>query len=142
MLKYPPMQPTSLTPIDIIGRHNLPLFEKHFSIASSSTNAGEWPEKRLNKEIGPADRKIIGETLQELRENGFYPLELDNTGHIRWGVVTKKLDQLEMEKGLPELVRLPEKQLQDMARRGYLKAIEHVKIKPVSETEMIYEGVV
>jgi hypothetical protein len=142
MLKSPPMFPTPMTPEDIIGRSNMPLFKKFYSIAASSTNSGEFPDKRLNKEIGADDRKAIAETLQHLRDHGFYPNGSDKNKNIVWGTMLKSQSQIEMEKGLGELNGLPEKQLQDMARRGYLMAVKSVGVGPISEAEGIYEETV
>ena len=141
MLKSPPMYPTPMTPEDIIGLSNMDLFKQFYSIAASSTNAGEYPEKRLNKDIGKDDRKAIAETLKHLREHGFYPNGSDRHGSIIWGTMLKSQAQIEMEKGLDELVGLPEKQLIDMARRGYLKVVDSVSVEKVKETEMVYEEV-
>ena len=74
------MFPTEYTPKEIVGDANLKEFRKHYGICSSGTNNGEFPEKRLDKEVGPATRKAIAETYRHLRENGFYPVGTDT----RW----------------------------------------------------------
>ena len=141
MLKHPPLFSTYRNPEDIIGSSNMDLFKKFYSIASSSTNAGEYPEKRLNKEFSKQDRKAIGETLQELRNFGFYPIGMLATGKIKWGIATKSQSQIEFEKGLDELVGLPEKQLIERARSGYLKAIKNATVDQMSDGEQIYAEV-
>ena len=103
MFNNPPMYLTTQTPQDIIGRENLDAFNKFYGIASSPTNAGEFPEKRLNKEIGAKPRKYIAETLSKLRSHGYYPDGFSKNGRIMWGIVTKSESQVLMEKGLPAL---------------------------------------
>lgn len=103
MHRQPPMIPTSATPELIIGRDNMSIFKKHYQICLSSTNQGEFPDKRLDKEIGVSDRPEIARVLKELRDNGFYPDGFYN-GEIVWRTVIKSKQQILFELGLDKYI--------------------------------------
>jgi len=128
---------TNLTPNEIIGFENMPIFKAHYEICISGTNAGVFPAGRLDKEVGRKNREIIIGILQHLRDNGFYPLGVDERGKIRWGVVTRSaslalFDNHELRK----LERMPIEDLMKMGRSGYVKIVEKVSVSEVEEYEM------
>ena len=128
MLKSPPMFPTDLIPNEIVGYENMAIFVTHLRICYSSTNSGEFPSGRLNKEVGAANRERIAKTLQDLRDNGYVPLSVDERGKVRWGVIVKSPCQIEFEKDLPRYQRMPIEELQRLGRTGYLQIRENVTV--------------
>jgi hypothetical protein len=124
----PPMFPNELTPNEIVGRDNMSIFVAHLRICYSSVNNGEWPEKRLSKEIGPANRERIIGILRELRENGYLPLSVDEHGKVRWGMMVKTQSQVEFERDLPRFQRMPIEELQRLGRSGYLQIRDNVTV--------------
>lgn len=125
MLNKPPMVPTYKTPEDIIGRNNMDIFNDHYRIATSSVNGGEFPNSRLDKEIGKAVRPEIAEAYERLRESGFVPLGYKSDGNILWGVVTKSDSLCLFEKGLAELRGMSLEQLKShIGKSDYKKYAE------------------
>lgn len=118
-LSAPPLYPTELTPSQIVGYENMQIFIQHLRICKSGTNAGEFPAGRLNKEIGPANRDKIAYILDRLRSCGFYPLGVNESGKVIWGIALKSQAQREFEKGLGPYQRLTIAQLQAAARSGF-----------------------
>lgn len=137
--KAPPMHPTTLSPTEIIGVNNMRLFEQHYEIASRSTNGGDFPIKVLNNKIGSEDRENIAKTLSKLREFGFYPLGYKDSGGIKWGVVLKSEAQVLMESKMPELEQYSEKELMEMARKGWNPLVKGVAVDKVQDYEMNYQ---
>ena len=131
MLSSPPMFPTNYQPEDIIGISNMDTFRKHYMISVSQANGGEFPDKRLDKEIGKASRVAIAETYIHLREHGFYPNGLNPDTSIRWGIMVKSKSQVMMEKGLNQLKGLPMGELQEKARAGWKPLVDSVEVKSV-----------
>ena len=121
---------TNLTPNEIVGFENMPILVAHLQICFSKTNAGEFPHKRLDKEIGARNREMVIKVLGELHENGFFPLSVDERGKIRWGIVTKSEGQELFEKDLPKYEKMPLEQLQRMGRAGYVEFRKSVNVKP------------
>lgn len=130
LFNKPPMIFTELTPNEIVGYDNMQILVAHLQICFSATNSGEFPHGRLNKEIGAGNREMLTKVLNELRENGYHPMSVDENGKIRWGVVLKSDSQVEFEKGLPALERMSEKELQDMGRGGYREIIKNTTVEP------------
>ena len=132
---------TELTPNEIIGWENIPIFIAHLQICKSATNFGEFPASRLNKEVGAANRDRIVKIYAELRANGFYPLYVHN-GKICWGVVTKSESQkLFEDKTLAELQSTPLEKLMQMGRTGYVRIVKNVKIEKAEDYELNREEV-
>lgn len=132
---------TELTPNEIIGWENIPIFIAHLQICKSTTNSGEFPVTRLNKEVGAANRDRIVKIYEELRANGFYPLYVHN-GKICWGVVTKSeslklFDNHELE----ALRRLPLEKLMQIGRAGYVRIVKSVKVERAEDHELNREEV-
>lgn len=120
-LPMPPMVETWKTPESIIGHDNLPIFVEHYQIATSAANGGEFPDKRLNKEIGQDVRQKIAEVYETLRETGFVPSGVNGDGSIRWSTVLKSKLQVEFERGLGDLEGLSMDQLKDhVIKSGFL----------------------
>ncbi len=109
------------------------MFKKHYQICQSGTNNGEFPDKRIDKEVGVETRAAIAETYKHLRDNGFYPDGFLPNGEIRWVVQLKSECQVIMEKGLRMLEGKPMPELQQMARSGWCPLIERVKVERLSE---------
>lgn len=109
---------TGLTPVDIIGEGNMVIFKKFYEITASKTSKGEFPVNRINKEIGAENREAIAATLQELRDNGFYPDGFKADGNIHWKIVLKSPSQVEFEKGLSALAGKTREECAKIAR-GY-----------------------
>ena len=130
-----------MTPEEIIGRNNMQVFVEHYTICQSGTNGGEYPFRRLDKEIGADIRPHIAETMQELRDNGFYPLSVGSDGRIRWGVVTKNASHVEFDKRFESISRLSLEELQSRARRGYVEVIKGVKVDRAQGHEIGLEEV-
>ena len=99
MNEHPPLFPSELTPEIIIGSANMKVFTKHYQICQSTSNQGEFPDKRIDKEIGISVRPHIAETLEKLRAFGFYPCGLNPRSEIIWKYVLKSKCQQEFEKG-------------------------------------------
>lgn len=137
-LTRPPLVATSLTPNEIIGYGNLDIFTKHLQICFSESNGGEFPDKRLNKEIGPENRRIIGETLGRLRDNGFYPVGIKQGG-IVWRIALKSHSQEVMEKGLEELRGRSRNELAQIARTGYRKITKRADMPEVTAADLNFE---
>lgn len=132
---------TELTPNEIVGYDNMKIFIAHLEICKSSTNSGEFPAGRLNKEVGQGNRDRIVKIYEELRDNGFYPLRIQD-GKVVWGVVTRS-ECLAMFEGkeLASLQRMPEEQLMKMGRSGYLEIIKSTKVQEVEDYEINRETV-
>lgn len=125
MMTKPPSCPTNRTPIQIIGHENMFLFKRHLEIAMSVSNGGEFPDKRLQKEIGSDDRRAIAEVLNVLQDNGYVPLGFKNDGSILWGVRTKSDSTVLMEKGLSDLQGKNLDELRQIALFGWGKFMQH-----------------
>lgn len=121
MLTRQPLYPTNMTPEEIIGPGNMSIFEDYYKITSSPTNAGEFPIKRLNKEIGADTVKQIAFVLKELREYGFYPDGWTKDLRIRWSTIVKSDSHILRDKGLRELEGKSIKELSAIARQGFRK---------------------
>jgi len=129
MLISQPMLQTEVTPEKLIGFANMPVFQKHYAISTSQANGGDFPDKRLDKEVGKANRLSIAETYRHLREHGFYPDGMNPNMSIRWKVVTKSKSQIMMESRLTELQAMSESELQKRARDGWRPLMDSVKVK-------------
>ena len=119
-----PMISSYYSPEEIIRSANMDIFTKHYGICSSAVNAGGYPEKLLNKEIGQTDRADIAETYVKLREHGYYPLHLDPRGKIAWGFVAKSDSHKLFESGLAELEGKNLEELKEYARAGYREVVK------------------
>lgn len=137
-----PMYLTSLTPLEIIGPSNMQLFVEFLRMALSSTNGGEYPDKRLDREVGLENRKRIAVALEELRASGYYPSHVNDRGEIIWNVVVKSKCQQLMEKGLPELQNKTLSELQDMGRNGYRQIVSDVEVPALDGWETGFEKAV
>lgn len=138
-MKNPPIYPTQKTPEEIIGYGNMSVFVDFLRICYSGTNQGEFPNKRLDKEIGVEDRAAIAGVLRELRENGYHPLYVNDRGKIRWGVDEKSDFQVIFDKEMDELYAKSVKENQDLARRGYLKIVESVSVHNAEPEELNFQ---
>lgn len=114
----PPLIPTKLRPVDIVGSHNMRMLQDHFAL--SLDHGGDFPSSRLNKEFTPEARSGIADVLNALRNNGYVPTGIGANG-IEWGVVTKSDMQIEFEKNFDKLEKLPREDLQQLARSGYVE---------------------
>lgn len=131
-----PMFFTELHPNEIVGYENMEMFIAHFNICKSATNSGEFPNARLNKEIGVRNREMIVKILATLRDNGFFPLSVNEKGKIRWGVLTKSQSQILFEKDLPRFQKMSMAELQQEGRGGYLQIVENSTIPPPKDYEL------
>ena len=122
MLKSKPMFPTSLTPNEIIGQGNINLLKSHLQI--SLNHNGELSGVAIAREIGQENRPHIAKALNDLKENGYYPIGVSDSGII-WGVVTKSDLQIKfeeiMEKEGANIDMMTTKELKERARAGYVK---------------------
>lgn len=132
---------TTNRPVDIIGKENMNLFTKHMQICFSSVNGGEFPEKRLNKEIGAADREQISKVLRILRENGYIPFGIKENGTVRWRMISKSDQQTLFEERLKEYQELPIEELQRIGRSGYLETVKNVEVEQVKDHEILREKI-
>lgn len=132
---------TDLIPNEIVGYENMKMFVTHLQICFSSTNGGEFPSARLNKEVGAANRERIARTLDELRENGFIPLSINENGRVRWGVIAKSEVQEQFEKDFWKYEKMPIEELMAAGRSGYLQTVKNVTVQNAKDFEMDREQV-
>lgn len=134
-LTAPPMFPTEYTAKEIVGDRNLAKFRQHYSTCTSGTNQGEFPDKRLDKEIGIETRRSIAETYKHLRSFGFYPAGTTQDGRVKIAVQAKSQCQVMMESRMHEFEGKDLDELKEMARNGYRSIVKSVSVKPLSDTE-------
>ncbi|MBM9604107.1 hypothetical protein [Desulfopila inferna] len=137
-LKRPPLVTTPLTPEEIVGYGNLDIFRKHLQICSSDSNGGEFPEKRLNKEIGLDNRRMIGETYDRLRDHGFSAGSVKQ-GKIIWKTALKSQSQEVMEKGLEGLRGRSRNELANIARAGYREITKRADMPETTPADLNFE---
>lgn len=138
-LKSPPLYATELTPNEIVGFENMPIFIAHLRICKSATNAGEFPTARLNKEIGPANRDRVAAILAELRANGFFPQGVDGNGKVIWEIALMSDSQRKFEAGLKRFEEMPMAQLQQESRQIFRAIRDEDVFAEPSNNEIAYE---
>ena len=125
---------TELSPTEIIGYQNYEAFVKHMKISCNRIDGG-WPGVEIGR-LDPGIRRMVSEVLVRLFDNGFVILGTERDGSIKFGCRMKSAcDELFEGPELERLRRLPEKELQNMGRRGYLQTVENVRVPSVEKHE-------
>lgn len=83
-LKRKPINPTSLTPEEIVGMDLMPLLELHYKSAMKAESQEELDKAMTRAGINSTDRKIAAEAYEKLREHGIHPGGMDRHNNILW----------------------------------------------------------
>jgi len=135
LLDEKPLVETSFSPEDIIGSKNIKVFTEHCTVVFGD-RTGDYPEKQLSKKIGATDRANIAYALEKLREHGYYPLGISDTGSIIWGVATKSKSQILFESGLGEYLKMSTADLQKIGRSMYNPLISKVTVDKAKDYDI------
>ena len=98
-------------------------FTDHFRICLDKKGQ-EWPSVKLTKEIGSEGIKHIAAALEELRANGYYPLDINDHGGIVWGIPVKSELQVHFEEGLSEYQKMSMDELCKIGRGGFKRMVK------------------
>jgi len=122
-----------MTPDEIIGNYNMPLFKKHLEIVLK--NGDEYPTKRIEKEFSKPELAFIARKHAELRDAGFVVDRIGEHGEVKWFVIAESPSWWMFKNGefpgvesLENLKRMPEEKLMQIGRSIYRKMIADMQV--------------
>lgn len=89
MINGYPDVPNDTSPEIIIGVNNMRLFKSHFVATYRTKNNDQFRE--AVKQFSNEDRRLVAIFYQELRDMGFYPVDIDQSGNIVFAIRTRNI---------------------------------------------------
>jgi len=114
LLHRPPLIETPFRPEDVYNPDELALLADWLR-KTLSCKSKEGFELAV-KGVSESTRRKISTMLQHLREQGYYPEEVDDNG-IVWGIALKSAIQIRFENPTPEEILLDQQSMEALKRR-------------------------
>ena len=93
-LPKPPLVKTDLSVDDIVGPY-IDVLTQHYKMTHRA--ADDIEHERAMKKFPKEDRVVCEKLYASLREHGYFPIGLDETGRLRFGIMLKSELQMHAE---------------------------------------------